>query len=51
MATTELCRGESAPRRWAARLGWLLALWLAGVATMGLAAWLLKLVMRAAGLA
>ena len=51
MATTEPRRGESVPRRWAARLGWLLALWLAGVATMGLAAWLPKLVMRAIGLA
>ena len=51
MATTELRRGEPAPRRWAARIGWLLALWLAGVAAMGLAAWLLKWVMRAAGLA
>jgi hypothetical protein len=38
-------------RRWGRRLAWLLGLWLAGVATLGLAAWLLKGFMRWAGLA
>lgn len=33
------------------RLGWLVVLWTASVATLGAAAWLLKLFMRAAGLA
>lgn len=33
------------------RLAWLAALWAAGVLSLGLAAWLLKLFMRAAGLA
>ncbi|HYD75862.1 DUF2474 family protein [Ramlibacter sp.] len=33
------------------RLAWLVALWSAGVLALGLAAWLLKQFMRAAGLA
>ena len=33
------------------RLGWLVALWCAGVLSLGAAAWLLKQFMRAAGLA
>ncbi|WP_455282501.1 DUF2474 family protein [Cupriavidus necator] len=37
--------------RLAARLGWLLALWLAGVATVFACASLMRLAMRAAGLA
>ncbi|AEI80418.1 hypothetical protein CNE_2c14550 [Cupriavidus necator N-1] len=37
--------------RLAARLGWLLALWLAGVGTVFVCASLMKLLMRAAGLA
>jgi hypothetical protein len=41
----------SSSRKWPSRLGWLVALWVAGVTAMGLAAWLLKAVMRAVGLA
>lgn len=37
--------------RLAARLGWLLALWLAGVGTVFVCASLMKLLMRAVGLA
>ena len=37
--------------RLATRLGWLLALWLAGVGTVLLCASLMKLLMRAVGLA
>ncbi|WP_454736154.1 DUF2474 family protein [Cupriavidus necator] len=37
--------------RLAARLGWLLALWLAGVTTVFACASLMRLAMRAAGLA
>ncbi len=48
MATTEE-PGRSS-RRWPVRLAWLLALWAGGVATMGLAAWLLRLIMRSVGL-
>ncbi len=32
------------------RIGWLLALWLAGVAALGLLAWLLRVLMRLSGL-
>lgn len=39
-ATTEALR----------RLAWLVAIWAASVATLGLVAWLLRLAMRAAGL-
>lgn len=38
-------------RRWIARLAWLCLLWVAGVAVMGAVAWLLRGLMRAAGLA
>ena len=37
--------------RWIERLAWLCLLWVAGVATMGLVVWLLRGLMRAAGLA
>jgi hypothetical protein len=32
------------------RLAWLVVFWLGGVAALGVVAWLLKLLMRAAGL-
>ncbi len=32
------------------RIGWLVVLWLAGVAALGLLAWLLRLIMRLSGL-
>jgi hypothetical protein len=35
---------------WMRRLGWMLALWLAGVAALGLVAWLLRIFMHAAGM-
>ena len=35
---------------WMRRLGWLLALWLVGVAALGLVAWLLRVLMHAAGM-
>jgi hypothetical protein len=35
---------------WGRRIGWLVGLWLAGVATLGLVALLLRIVMRLAGL-
>lgn len=37
--------------KWLSRVGWLVALWLGGVAGLGAAAWLLKGVMRAVGFA
>lgn len=40
----------SARRLWARRLGWLIALWAAGVGALAVFATLLKLFMRAAGL-
>ena len=41
---------SNAPRRWLARLAWLLAYWVAGVACMGAAALLLRGLMRWVGL-
>jgi hypothetical protein len=38
-------------RRWIERLAWLCLFWVAGVAAMGLVVWLLRGLMRAAGLA
>jgi hypothetical protein len=38
-------------RKWLSRIGWLVGLWLAGVAGLGAAAWLLKAVMRVVGFA
>ena len=35
---------------WLRRLGWMLALWLAGVAALGAVAWLLRICMHAAGM-
>jgi hypothetical protein len=35
---------------WLSRLGWLLALWLLGVAALGLVAWLIRVLMHAAGM-
>ena len=41
--------GGTSPR-WGRRIGWLVGLWAAGVALLGLASWLLKGFMRWAGL-
>jgi Protein of unknown function (DUF2474) len=37
-------------RGWMKRLGWLAALWVGGVVLMGVAAYALKLLMRAVGM-
>lgn len=37
-------------RLWLGRIGWLVALWLGGVAALGLVALALRVVMHAAGL-
>ena len=37
-------------RLWLGRLGWMTALWAAGVAALGVVAWLLHVAMRAAGM-
>jgi len=37
-------------RSWAQRLGWLAGIWLASVAVLGLAAWVLRLLMNAVGM-
>lgn len=37
-------------RLWLRRLAWMLALWLGGVAALGIVAWLLRVAMHAAGL-
>ena len=43
-------RSSAPPRHWVRRLAWLGALWIAGVAGMGLVTLLLRALMRAAGL-
>jgi Protein of unknown function (DUF2474) len=35
---------------WMRRLGWMLGLWLLGVAALGAVAWLLRMLMQAAGM-
>ncbi|WP_082439672.1 MULTISPECIES: DUF2474 domain-containing protein [unclassified Massilia] len=35
---------------WLRRLGWMLALWLGGVAALGVVAWLIRVLMHAAGM-
>lgn len=35
---------------WLRRLGWMLALWTGGVAALGVVAWLLRVLMHAAGM-
>jgi hypothetical protein len=35
---------------WVRRLGWLVVLWLVGVAALGIVAWLIRLLMHAAGM-
>ena len=42
--------GRISPRRWVVRLAWLFAFWVAGIGTMGLAAWLMKAAMQTVGL-
>jgi hypothetical protein len=42
--------GADRPSIWR-RLAWLVAFWCAGVLSLGVLAWLMKLFMRAAGLA
>lgn len=37
-------------KRWLRRIGWLVVIWVASVAGLAVAAWLLKAVMRIAGL-
>jgi hypothetical protein len=38
-------------RGWVRRAAWLIVLWIGGVGVLGIAAWVLKSVMRAVGLA
>jgi hypothetical protein len=44
-------RNDGAPVSWPKRLGWLLFIWAMSVATLGVAAWGLKAVMRWVGMA
>ncbi|QEL64214.1 hypothetical protein OTERR_07380 [Oryzomicrobium terrae] len=45
-----MTRGEGSGRSpWGRRLGWLVLIWAASVATLAVAAWLLRLLMQAAG--
>lgn len=43
-------RKDSVKPVWLSRVSWLVAIWAASVAALALAAWLLKLIMRAVGL-
>ncbi|MDB5776946.1 MAG: hypothetical protein JWP38_3079 [Herbaspirillum sp.] len=40
----------AAPFRWTKRIGWLLLIWAASVAALGLAAYALRLLMRLIGM-
>jgi Protein of unknown function (DUF2474) len=40
----------TSPRGWLRRLGWLVLIWLASVAALGVVAWGLRFLMRAAGM-
>jgi hypothetical protein len=42
---------DGTPVSWPRRLGWLLLIWAASVVTLGVAAWMLRVVMRAVGMA
>jgi Protein of unknown function (DUF2474) len=44
-------RLQSSSRRWIERLAWLCLFWIAGVSAMAVVVWLLRGLMRAAGLA
>lgn len=37
-------------RRWMQRLGWLLLIWVASVAALGMAAWVLRQLMQSIGM-
>lgn len=50
MATTEPHAAEAPRPGWRSRIAWLVGLWLASVATLGLLAWALGWVMQAVGL-
>lgn len=41
---------DRSPGKWLVRIGWLLVLWLAGVAALAAIAWLVRLAMNAAGM-
>ncbi|MGK5029666.1 DUF2474 domain-containing protein [Janthinobacterium sp. MDT1-19] len=41
---------EQGQQAWWKRLAWMVGLWLVSVATLGLAAWVMRLLMRAAGM-
>ena len=41
---------SSNSERWIRRLGWMVVFWTCSVAALGVAAWLLKMLMRAAGM-
>jgi len=43
--------GDRTTASWPKRLGWLLLIWAASVAALGVAAWVLRVVMRAVGMA
>ncbi|WP_454726052.1 MULTISPECIES: DUF2474 family protein [Cupriavidus] len=50
MAANRRDDGTAAPRGWLARVGWLLAIWVGSVAALGVAALLLRGLMRLAGM-
>jgi len=41
---------DRSPCKWLVRIGWLVVLWIAGVAALAVVAWLVKLGMNAAGM-
>lgn len=49
-ATIEQRGVRATVRRWLGRAGWLAVIWLGSVAVLGVAAWLLRLLMQAIGM-
>ena len=45
-----MARARADRREWMRRITWMAALWLGGVATLALVAFVLRLIMRAAGM-
>lgn len=45
-----MAAGKPGKREWMRRLAWMAGLWLAGVASLALVAFVLRLIMRAAGM-
>lgn len=50
MPTSDSDPDSAAPRNWFKRIGWLLLIWVASTAALGVAAYALRLLMRLIGM-